>query len=323
MFSSHGDIESCKVATNKNSGASLGYGFVKFKSERSAATALKELNGTYIQGKVLKVTFVDKAKKASKDAVSHTESIKSNVYIAGIPHQWTKTELLQYYNNYGRVVNCKVLLDSHGESRNIGFVQFSTTTAAQNAIDATNRQVLPGASEPVIAKFARDSSSVRYGMDDAYHHRNNRHKKKHHYMNVDMSMENQVMPMYHQFPMSEDLVSSMAGLNLGNNTPHNGGFKHKSNQYRNPMNYGMQNNMYNYNMMDSKNSFSRSKQDYYLPYHYNSQPLMMNNALPNQVLVGPNGDLLPVDQFGIMMRPYTLPAEIPAAATEEPAQTTP
>ncbi|KAI3845980.1 hypothetical protein MKW92_012388 [Papaver armeniacum] len=44
-FEQHGEIIEVKVICDHRSGKSKGYGFVQFMSEKSASTALEELNG--------------------------------------------------------------------------------------------------------------------------------------------------------------------------------------------------------------------------------------------------------------------------------------
>lgn len=49
-FQEFGNILSCKVVTSDD-GSTKGYGFIQFETEESANAAIKNLNGTFFDGK--------------------------------------------------------------------------------------------------------------------------------------------------------------------------------------------------------------------------------------------------------------------------------
>ncbi|KAF6023572.1 hypothetical protein EB796_018121 [Bugula neritina] len=55
LFSNVGEVESCKLIRDKQTGQSLGYGFVNYKSPDDAEKAIKTLNQLKIQNKTIKV----------------------------------------------------------------------------------------------------------------------------------------------------------------------------------------------------------------------------------------------------------------------------
>jgi nucleolysin TIA-1/TIAR len=57
LFTSFGQIISAKVAFDKESGKSKGFGFVNFETSVSASNAVREMNGFSVLGKRLKVKF--------------------------------------------------------------------------------------------------------------------------------------------------------------------------------------------------------------------------------------------------------------------------
>jgi hypothetical protein len=59
----------------------------------------------------------------------------SNVYVAGIPHHWTKTQLDEYFQAFGAISESRVLLDKvTGMPRGIAFVRFQSMESARQAI---------------------------------------------------------------------------------------------------------------------------------------------------------------------------------------------
>lgn len=57
MFSSHGDVSSVKIITDRFSGQSRGFGFVEMSVQDEAQQAIDALNGETVSGRKLKVNL--------------------------------------------------------------------------------------------------------------------------------------------------------------------------------------------------------------------------------------------------------------------------
>lgn len=58
-FSKYGEIVSLIIVRDKKNGRSRGFGFVGMASEQHALTAIEELHGQVLEGRVLKVNMAD------------------------------------------------------------------------------------------------------------------------------------------------------------------------------------------------------------------------------------------------------------------------
>jgi RNA recognition motif-containing protein len=56
LFSAVGEVESCKLITDRETGRSKGFGFVEMNSREAANAAKESLNGHNLHGKTLKVS---------------------------------------------------------------------------------------------------------------------------------------------------------------------------------------------------------------------------------------------------------------------------
>ncbi|OGI72063.1 RNA-binding protein [Candidatus Nomurabacteria bacterium RIFCSPHIGHO2_02_FULL_38_15] len=54
-FAAIGEVVSARVVTEKMTGRSRGFGFVEYKSEADAATAIEKLNGSELDGRNITV----------------------------------------------------------------------------------------------------------------------------------------------------------------------------------------------------------------------------------------------------------------------------
>ncbi|KAJ8345594.1 hypothetical protein SKAU_G00297870 [Synaphobranchus kaupii] len=68
LFSSIGDIESCKLVRDKITGQSLGYGFVNYVDPNDADKAINTLNGLKLQTKTIKVSYARPSSASIRDA---------------------------------------------------------------------------------------------------------------------------------------------------------------------------------------------------------------------------------------------------------------
>jgi RNA recognition motif-containing protein len=56
LFSEVGEVESCQLITDRDSGRSKGFAFVEMNSADSASSAKEKFNGRDLHGKALKVS---------------------------------------------------------------------------------------------------------------------------------------------------------------------------------------------------------------------------------------------------------------------------
>lgn len=155
LFSSIGEVESCKLIRDKPTGQSLGYGFVNYKNPADAEKAINTLNGLRLQNKLIKVSL----------ARPSCESIKgANLYISGLPKSLTQLDLEKMFSDCGQIITSRILYDQNtGLSKGVGFIRFDQRVEAERAIQKLNGTIPDGATEPITVKFANSPSSNKNG----------------------------------------------------------------------------------------------------------------------------------------------------------------
>ena len=54
-FAQHGTVETLNLVTDRDTGRSKGFGFVEMRTDAEANAAIRELNGTNLEGRPMKV----------------------------------------------------------------------------------------------------------------------------------------------------------------------------------------------------------------------------------------------------------------------------
>ncbi|XP_075218496.1 ELAV-like protein 3 isoform X3 [Lycorma delicatula] len=166
LFSSIGDVESCKLIRDKvtgvptiqfdkvaslNTGQSLGYGFVNYHRPEDAEKAINTLNGLRLQNKTIKVSFARPSSEAIKGA---------NLYVSGLPKNMAQQDLENLFSPYGRIITSRILCDNiTGLSKGVGFIRFDQRIEAERAIQELNGTIPKGSTEPITVKFANNPSN--------------------------------------------------------------------------------------------------------------------------------------------------------------------
>ncbi|XP_063853958.1 ELAV-like protein 3 isoform X8 [Scylla paramamosain] len=160
LFSSIGELESCKLIRDKvtgvSQGQSLGYGFVNYVRQDDAERAINQLNGLRLQNKTIKVSYARPSSEAIKGA---------NLYVSGLPKSMTQQDLENMFRPYGSIITSRILCDNitgemhSGLSKGVGFIRFDQRIEAERAIQKLNGTVPDGAAEPITVKFANNPSN--------------------------------------------------------------------------------------------------------------------------------------------------------------------
>jgi len=101
-FSLFGNILSCKVVIDRETGLSKGYGYVHYETAEAAHAAIDKLDGMLIDGQEVQVgEFMRRNDRP--DINSWT-----NCYVKNIPYEWDDDRLMAEFSKFGEVVSATV-----------------------------------------------------------------------------------------------------------------------------------------------------------------------------------------------------------------------
>lgn len=103
-FSLFGNILSCKVVTDRETGNSKGYGYVHYETAEAANAAIDKLDGMLIDGQEVQVGhFVRRNERPGQHDWT-------NCYVKKIPLEWDDERLNKEFSQYGEVVSAAVAM---------------------------------------------------------------------------------------------------------------------------------------------------------------------------------------------------------------------
>jgi polyadenylate-binding protein len=101
-FSLFGNILSCKVVTDRETGRSKGYGYVHYDSQEAANAAIEKLDGMLIDGQEVQVgQFMRRNDRPDINAWT-------NCYVKNVPYEWDDNWLMDEFAPFGEVVSATV-----------------------------------------------------------------------------------------------------------------------------------------------------------------------------------------------------------------------
>ncbi|XP_067932394.1 RNA-binding motif, single-stranded-interacting protein 2-like isoform X2 [Watersipora subatra] len=139
----YGNIRSTKAIVDQLTNKCKGYGFVDFEKPADAERAVANLQQTGMQAQMAKVR-----------ESSAQDQDPTNLYMANLPEYVDENVLEGLVRNFGNVVSVRILRDSTGKSRNVGFCRMDSKEICERIIFDLNKKPLAPGQEPLLVKFA-------------------------------------------------------------------------------------------------------------------------------------------------------------------------
>lgn len=169
LCSPYGNIISTKAILDKETNKCRGYGFVDFEHPLSAENAVKSLISQGVQAQMAKCTDTNRNKNAMSKSSEHDPT---NLYIANLPLNMTEADLETMLSMYGSVISTRILKDSNGTPRGVGFARMETKEKCDSIINLLNGKMLPGSKDTLLVKFADGGSKKKHYKNNDNRYRN-------------------------------------------------------------------------------------------------------------------------------------------------------
>ncbi|KAI1806219.1 hypothetical protein F4811DRAFT_551176 [Daldinia bambusicola] len=141
-----GPVETSKAIIDSNTGACKGFGFAKFVDVRHSENCIR---GFYRRG--YEVGFARESFNSRLRAEGDESS--TNLYLSNLPKNYTETEINLIFEGY-TILSSKVLRDSLGNSRGVGFARFETREICDEIINEFTGKLISRERLPLQIRYA-------------------------------------------------------------------------------------------------------------------------------------------------------------------------
>ncbi len=120
------DFKISKVTMKKSPNGQYAYAFVSFEHGEDLDSVLDALNYTDLHEKeIIMSKYTYKSKRAEN----------GNIFVNNLPKELKSNDLSDLFKIFGKLVTCKISLDSQGRSKGYGFVKFESSESAVEAVE--------------------------------------------------------------------------------------------------------------------------------------------------------------------------------------------
>ncbi|XP_027088223.1 polyadenylate-binding protein RBP45-like [Coffea arabica] len=164
----YSSVKGAKVVTDRITGRTKGYGFVRFGDESEQLHAMTEMNGKFCSTRPMRIGPAANKKtmggqtKASYQGTQGTpnEDDPSNttLFVGNLDSNVTDEHLRQVFGNYGQLLHVKIPV-----GKRCGFVQFADRSCAEEALRLLNGTQLGG--QNIRLSWGRSPSNKQPQVD--------------------------------------------------------------------------------------------------------------------------------------------------------------
>ncbi|XP_020575951.1 polyadenylate-binding protein 7-like [Phalaenopsis equestris] len=159
LFSTVGTVTSVRVCKDRDSGRSLGYGYVNYMFEQDAINAIEKLNHNELFGKPIRIM------QANRNADTRSSGI-GNVFVKNLSESVNDLELEAMFGKFGTILSSKMAIQD-GKSKGYGFVQFDSQDSANAAIENLHGTFVDG-KQIYVSNFIKKSERILPNPETMY-----------------------------------------------------------------------------------------------------------------------------------------------------------
>ncbi|XP_010433418.1 PREDICTED: polyadenylate-binding protein RBP45C [Camelina sativa] len=146
----YSSVKGAKVVTDRTTGRSKGYGFVRFGDESEQIRAMTEMNGQYCSSRPMRTGPAANKKPLTMQPGSYqnnqgnpgeSDPTNTTIFVGALDQSVTEDLLKSVFGQFGELVHVKI-----PAGKRCGFVQFANRACAEQALSMLNGTQLGGQS---------------------------------------------------------------------------------------------------------------------------------------------------------------------------------
>ncbi|XP_002280601.1 polyadenylate-binding protein RBP45 isoform X2 [Vitis vinifera] len=165
-------VKGAKVVTDRTTGRSKGYGFVRFGDEGEQLRAMNEMNGMFCSTRPMRIgpaatkkpvggqQFQKASFQNTQGNQGESDPNNTTIFVGGLDSNVTDDYLRQVFSQYGELVHVKIPV-----GKRCGFVQFANRACAEQALAGLNGTQL--GAQSIRLSWGRSPSNKQAQPDQA------------------------------------------------------------------------------------------------------------------------------------------------------------
>ncbi|XP_024966392.1 polyadenylate-binding protein RBP45-like [Cynara cardunculus var. scolymus] len=164
-------IKGAKVVTDRTTGRSKGYGFVRFGDESEQVRAMSEMNGVLCSSRPMRIGPAATKSGAAggmqkapyqnaQGSQGESDPNNTTIFVGGLDPSVSDEALRQVFGQFGELIHVKIPV-----GKRCGFVQFANRACAEQALSILNGTELGG--QNIRLSWGRSPSSKQGQTDQA------------------------------------------------------------------------------------------------------------------------------------------------------------
>ena len=142
-FAKYGDVEVVKIVTDKNTGKSRGFGFLKFYEKKSAFEAMKDADNIIVGERNLQIRYSnDKgSQNGGNNSAKKGPSTEFGIFVGNISYKCTENDLKKFFKDCGKVVDVRIAKKPDGKLKGFAHVDFETKEGMEKAVEKNGKEL--------------------------------------------------------------------------------------------------------------------------------------------------------------------------------------
>ena len=147
-FQKYGDVEESKICTDKQTGKSKGFGFLKFYEKKSAVAAMNDADNIVVGGRNLQIRYSnDKSGPIRGGGNGNNNSGKKGpatefgIFVGNISYKCTENDLKKFFKDCGKVVDVRLAKKPDGKLKGFAHVDFENKEAVDKAVQKNGEEL--------------------------------------------------------------------------------------------------------------------------------------------------------------------------------------
>ena len=144
FFAKYGDVEESKIVTDKNTGKSRGFGFLKFYEKKAAVAAMKDADNIVVGGRNLQIRYSnDKGSQmqGSGNSAKKGPVTEFGVFVGNISYKCTENDLKKFFKDCGKVADVRIAKKPDGKLKGFAHVDFETKEGMEKAVEKNGKEL--------------------------------------------------------------------------------------------------------------------------------------------------------------------------------------